>query len=491
MTITHSNQNDDCLLFNEELIDETSPTLSTATPWIIMVVDDDEGVHQITRLVLQNYLFRGQETRLLHASSAEEGLALLQQNPSTALIILDVIMESDSAGLDLVKAIREDLKNTGIRILLRTGQAGMYNELQIAMDYDINEYIEKSNLTSDKLLASVTTLLKAYTDHQTLLRQQQILETNIAQLSDMAIIFDESVIATLVLDTNLKVTHANSAFVKLTGFEFTGVRGEKPFFLNSDKNDQVLLRAAWVNLLDSGSWEGELWCITQEGKDMNIQLSASLLERSGQNFSGIAIQFSNITQLREKEQKLLLMATQDPLTTLPNRNLLFYRLDTAIRDAKRSNKSFALLFVDLDYFKNINDTLGHKYGDLLLKQVSERLRLCIRESDTIARVGGDEFVALIGNYDAKNSIELVAKKINNTLSLPFDLGDQKGQIAGSVGISIYPDHAMTSEKLYHYADLAMYQAKHNGRGTYCIYSDNLQIINSRTKIGCSPGDSKS
>jgi two-component system cell cycle response regulator len=461
---------DDRMLFIEELGEESVPQHSMGVPWRIMIVDDDENIHQITRMILNDYQFQGRNAELLHAYSAAEAWELIQANPDTALIILDVIMETDNAGLQLVRNIRSTLGNSDVRILLRTGQPGMFNEYQIAMEYEINEYKEKAGLTSDKLLASITTLLREYSGLVDLHRQREDLEINIDRLTNIARIIDESRIATLALDENLRIASVNSAFSKLTGYDAKYAKGKIPLFLQSENNNEDLLKAAWGNLLDSDSWEGELWCRTAAGNDINIRLSASTLHNDDDSFSGIALQFSDITQIKEQEKQLLNWATQDPLTKLPNRNHFFFRLEETLSNSERRDTRFALLFIDLDYFKKVNDEMGHTYGDELLKQVGRRLQQCIRKSDILARVGGDEFTAIIGNFTDRKQVESVAKKINAALARPFKLDGREAVIAGSVGIALYPQDATEPEQLYHLADLAMYQAKSKGRSTYCFYS---------------------
>ncbi|MCP4992970.1 MAG: diguanylate cyclase [Gammaproteobacteria bacterium] len=465
---------DNHLLFSKKSANKGISTTAEKKPWNIMVVDDDEGIHKITALVLRKYHFQDRATHLIHAYTAKQAWELLKKNPDTALIILDVVMETDKAGLELVGKIRNSLKNNSIRILLRTGQPGRFNEYEIASKYDINQYKEKSVLTTDKLLACITTLLREYSTLLHLHKQKNDLEKSISNLSSIARMFEESGIAALVLDSHFNIVSMNSAFSEITGYDSKFILGKTPECLYSNKNNQALLHAAWNNLLDSGSWEGELWCATKSGNDINIHLSVTIMNRADGAASDIAVQFSNVTQINERRSQLIHWATHDELTSLPNRHLFFYDLDEAIANAERSQSEFALFFIDLDYFKNINDSMGHKYGDQLLKLVSERLHDCIRKSDTLARVGGDEFAVIIHNFTSIKQVETTAKKINNALARPFNLDNREASIAGSVGIALYPHDAVEADQLYHLADLAMYQAKHNGRSTYCFYSSSIK-----------------
>ncbi|MCP4127095.1 MAG: sensor domain-containing diguanylate cyclase, partial [Gammaproteobacteria bacterium] len=293
-------------------------------------------------------------------------------------------------------------------------------------------------------------------------------------LSHIAKMFDAPRIAALVLDSHLNIISVNPTFSSLTGFNSEFILGKTPECLHSDKNNQARLHAAWENLMDSGSWEGELWCATKSEGDINIRLTATTMDRADGAPSDIAVQFSNITQINEQERQLIQWATHDELTSLPNRHLFFYNLDEVIANAERTQQEFALLFIDLDYFKNVNDKMGHKCGDQLLKLVSVRLQKCIRKSDTIARVGGDEFTAIIRNFTTRKQVEITAKKINDALAHPFNINNSQISIAGSVGIALYPNDAEEAEQLYHLADLAMYQAKRNGRSTYHFYSSSTK-----------------
>jgi diguanylate cyclase (GGDEF)-like protein/PAS domain S-box-containing protein len=473
MAIENNNTASSAALFTDEPPDADLKDSGAASPWKIMVVDDEEDIHRVTRMVLADYRYLGRGVDLIHARSSAQALELIQEHPDVALILLDVIMESDSAGLDLVMAIRNTLGNSDVRILLRTGQPGMFDRHQVAEKYNINGFREKATLTAEKLFVSVTTLLREYSGLQILHQQRRELEKSIEHLKAIASVFHETSLATLVLDEHFRIKAVNPAFVKVTGFSQDYALGRRPIFLKSKNSDRTILRAAWENLLESGAWEGELWCATREHGDISINLTATVLKEAGRESPEIAIQFSDITDIKAQEKQLLARATRDPLTSLPNRYLLFDRLESAISLSERSMQSFALLFIDLDYFKSVNDKLGHRYGDQLLKEVAKRLTHCIRKSDTIARVGGDEFTAIVTNAVDRKQIGSVAAKINAVLAKPFDLDGRKVSIAGSVGISVYPQDALEADHLMHLADLAMYQAKREGRNTYSFFDAEI------------------
>ncbi len=469
MAIDYMANADSRFSFAEETEDLQHLGPDDTHPWKILVVDDEEDIHQVTRMVLGDYHYLGRPVSIIGAYSSEQAIGVMREHPDIALILLDVIMESDTAGLELVEMIRNELGNSDVRIFIRTGQPGMFNQYQIAAQYNINDFKDKANLTVEKLFASITTLLREYSGLQEMRQQHENLQKNIDRLKALASLFQETSLATLVLDDQYRIKTVNPAFEKVTGFSAEYAIGRRADFLKSNHNDETILNAAWENLLDSGSWEGELWCATKSLNDINIRLSASVLKVTDHHHREIAMQFSDITDIKEQERQLLERATRDPLTSLPNRNLFLDRLENAISLSERGGQSVALLFIDLDYFKSVNDKLGHKYGDQLLIEVADRLKKCLRRSDTVARVGGDEFTAIATNTSNCDHIEIVAKKINVAIAKPFNLDGKKVYIACSIGISRYPDDAQDIEYLLHTADLAMYHAKQKGRNTYRFF----------------------
>jgi diguanylate cyclase (GGDEF)-like protein len=183
---------------------------------------------------------------------------------------------------------------------------------------------------------------------------------------------------------------------------------------------------------------------------------------------------TDITLRKAAEDEVMKQALFDPLTQLPNRRLLADRTRQALSHAKRDGGQFALLFVDLDKFKPVNDRYGHAVGDQLLQAVAHRLRVCVRESDTVARVGGDEFVVLLTVVHQTSDTTCVAEKIHASLRLPFDLPlGQSVQISSSIGVALYPEHGLDEATLSHHADLAMYTAKTRGRDQYVVYEPTL------------------
>jgi diguanylate cyclase (GGDEF)-like protein len=186
--------------------------------------------------------------------------------------------------------------------------------------------------------------------------------------------------------------------------------------------------------------------------------------------NGAVVVFHDITERKRNDERIRHLAQHDSLTDLPNRALLKDRLQQAMSYAKRDKQRIALMFVDLDRFKPINDTLGHIVGDWLLKEAASRMRACVRESDTVARVGGDEFVVLLRTVENETDATMVAEKIRNLMNKPFDLAQQSLEISCSIGLALYPEHAQNEDELLDYADIAMYRAKQAGRNRVQIFT---------------------
>ena len=223
------------------------------------------------------------------------------------------------------------------------------------------------------------------------------------------------------------------------------------------------------SLADDKTRSGEEWFWRKDGSCFQVAITVSPNWVEGGS-KGAVVVFHDITERKLNDERIRHMAQHDTLTDLPNRALLTDRLQQALSYAKRDKQRVALMFVDLDHFKPINDTLGHIVGDWLLKQVATRMRECVRDSDTVARVGGDEFVVLLRSIDSTADAVMVAEKIRNALNKPFDLAQQSLHISCSIGMALYPEHAEKENELLDFADIAMYQAKQLGRDKVQVFS---------------------
>jgi diguanylate cyclase (GGDEF)-like protein/PAS domain S-box-containing protein len=296
------------------------------------------------------------------------------------------------------------------------------------------------------------------------------LQKNVNQVKLSAQVFVSSMEAIVITDAGNNIIQVNKAFSEITGYAPEEVLGKNPRILKSGRHNQDFYREMWDTLLKTGSWQGEVMDRRKGGEIYPKWLAISVVrDEKGAIRNYIAL-FSDITERKASYERIQYLAHFDALTHLPNRTLLNDRVELAIAGAKRDQRRLAVIFLDLDRFKNVNDSLGHHAGDLLLQAVAERLKNCVRESDTISRLGGDEFVLLLNGILEPNDAAGVAQKVLNVLANPFSLDGHEVRIGASLGISIYPDNGLDGSDLFKNADAAMYDAKKNGRNNFRFFS---------------------
>lgn len=278
----------------------------------------------------------------------------------------------------------------------------------------------------------------------------------------------------LVLDPKGFILDVNPAFAKLRGRDAGEVVGRHVRCLNSPCHDRDFYRAVWRTVMKTGSWQGEHWGQHANGELYPEWLSINTsFAEDGQVYRRVMI-FSNITEIKQAEAIIWKQANFDRLTDLPNRQMFHDRLEQSIRKSRRSGNRTGLLFLDLDRFKEINDTMGHAMGDELLKEAARRLSGCVRQSDTVARLGGDEFTILLNDIGDPRDVERLARSVLRRLAEPFRLGVETVFISTSIGITFYPDDATDAETLLNNADQAMYAAKAEGRNRSCYFTASMQ-----------------
>ncbi|MDH4127489.1 MAG: EAL domain-containing protein [Spirochaetota bacterium] len=283
--------------------------------------------------------------------------------------------------------------------------------------------------------------------------------------------------AIMITDTNGIILDVNQAFVNITGYTQKEVIKESPKILKSIQHNKDFYKNIFKEVQNKGKWHGELWIQCKNGENCPILLAINVLKNEEKIVTHYVSIFSDITSLKLSEERLQYLAYHDTLTDLPNRALLHDRLRQAFLQSDRHHFDLAIMLLDLDHFKNVNDTFGHHAGDQLLKDVSERLLNCVRGVDTVARLGGDEFVILLNEISGTQGITKVAQKIIESFSSPFNLDAREIFVTPSIGISIYPTDASNLDDLLKSADIAMYHAKKSGRNNFQFYS--LEI-NTRT-----------
>lgn len=295
-----------------------------------------------------------------------------------------------------------------------------------------------------------------------------------AALRLAARVFESSGEAILITDAESKVVAVNHAFVEMSGFRSEDVMGQNPHILASGRHDAAFYRAMWDDINEHGYWQGEIWDKHKSGRVFPKWMSITAVrDDKGEVTNYISIA-RDTTEQTEAEQNIHFLAYYDVLTGLPNRTLLRDRLGQMIAVSHRDKHQFALLFMDLDRFKYINDSMGHSVGDRLLQAVSLRIRQHVRDEDTVARLGGDEFVVLLRDTGVSGAA-VVANKLLETLATPYDLEGHIISTRGSIGICIFPDHAQDADTLIKNADMAMYSAKEAGRNTYQFFRPEMNF----------------
>lgn len=282
-------------------------------------------------------------------------------------------------------------------------------------------------------------------------------------------VFDNSNEAMLITDRENNIIAVNPAFTRVTGYEREDVLGRNPRILSSGRQDDDFYRGMWQSILAKGYWRGDIWDRRKDGSCYPKFLSITAIRNDAGEIVKYSAVFYDVSERKAMEAQLENLAHYDSLTGLPNRMLLYDRLEQAIATAERQRQHFALLFIDLDGFKPVNDAHGHDAGDEVLKMVGQRLNLVIRGMDTAARLGGDEFVVILTDIRNRENTERVAEKIISELSEPYRVAGKALSISASIGACLYPSDQKAAPDLLKKADEAMYQAKRDGKRRVKFY----------------------
>ncbi|PKO37528.1 MAG: diguanylate cyclase [Betaproteobacteria bacterium HGW-Betaproteobacteria-6] len=296
-----------------------------------------------------------------------------------------------------------------------------------------------------------------------------------AHLQLMAMVFSNSNEAIIVTDAGNRIIAANPAFTTLTGYLPEEVIGKNPRILSAGSTPIEVFSDMWTCLHRDGAWQGELWDRRKTGEAYPKWLSISLVRDAEGQICNYIGSFIDISELKATQERIHHLAHHDTLTNLPNRFSLHEKLDQAIAFCKRNHMQLALMLIDLDRFKTINDTLGHQAGDDLLIQVAQRLSAAVRESDIVARLGGDEFVVALPGIGSPADAAHLADKITREISAPYLIDGQEQRTSPSIGICVFPDDGMEIGDLLKNADVAMYHAKAKGRGNYQFFTEDMNI----------------
>jgi len=314
--------------------------------------------------------------------------------------------------------------------------------------------------------------------------ERKMIEQNL----QIAAIAFESQEGMLVTDANRVILRVNSAFSQITGYSEDEIIGKHPGMLSSGRHDMDFYASMWESIVNTGSWEGDVWNRRKNGEVYPAHLTFTAVKGRDGTIVNYVATLVDITSRKSAEEEIQHLAYYDSLTGLPNRRLLMDRLSQALVTSARGKGGGAILFLDLDHFKTLNDTLGHDVGDLLLKQVSERLTSCVREGDTVARIGGDEFVIMLEGlsdsiFEAARQAELICEKILNALNQAYQLNSYEYHSTTSIGATLFSGHEIESDELLKQADIAMYQSKTAGRNAIRFFDPVMQeVINNRALL---------
>lgn len=356
---------------------------------------------------------------------------------------------------------------------LENKNKALLREIQVRLDIE-KELTKAKGELEEKVLQRTHSLVEANDALNEEIDQRREAE---ARLYIYKRVIDSTDEAVLITDKKARVIDVNPAYERMMGYPREEIIGGPPGVVKSGLHNQDYYRKMWQGLLKKKQWRGEVWNKHKQGEILPFWLTVNaVLDEDGDVAHYIGL-FRDISALKQAEENLERLAYYDTLTGLPNRALFNDRLSQTIINAKRHGYRLAVMFADLDRFKDVNDSLGHSVGDALLVEVAERLSQELRSGDTVSRLGGDEFTLILPEIKHSEDAVAIAKKIIQTLREPFFISGHQISVGGSVGIALYPEHGTDTERLKKCADSAMYQAKSLGRNRYQLYNAALQQEN--------------
>ncbi len=399
-----------------------------------VVVDcDEEGLGILTERDMVRFIARHTSNTLVNELATRPLLTVNEEDP--LIHARDLLIDHRIRHLAVVNQLGEVTGLIGYHDML-TGAEQMYLD-------DLREALEQR----DQALAK---------SRRTLQLAERVIESSFEGI--------------MVTDKDVCIEFVNPAFTQLTGYTAEEVIGRSPDLLSSGRHDSEFYRRMWNSLETHGYWRGEIWNRRKTGELYLELLTITAITDDDGNTTHYAGLFTDITQNRRNEEQIRQLAYYDALTGVPNRRLLEDRLEHAIRHAHRKEMLLAVMFMDLDRFKEVNDTLGHAVGDDLLLQFTTRVKDCLREDDTLARLGGDEFIVLLPEMERLSDVFAVADRLIEANKRPYQINGNQINVGSSIGISLYPEDGTTVQELINGADIAMYRAKREGRNRYKLFA---------------------
>ena len=351
--------------------------------------------------------------------------------------------------------------------LIRRFEKGAGGDFTVQAIEDRNDEIGRLALSFNQFMSQLAQ------SRDELVEEIKVRKTTEIQLKLFEKVFENVNEGITITDIDGNIEAVNHAFTDITGYSPDEVIGQNPRVLKSDRHDEAFYKNMWDSIIIKGFWAGEIWNRRKNGEAYPELLSISAIGSEKDGDKKFVAVFHDISDMKLKEEQIEHMAYHDPLTGLPNRALLKDRLRKAILDAKRMGEMIQVLFIDLDNFKNVNDTIGHAKGDQLLKEAAERMLATIRASDTVSRLGGDEFVIISNHIKSTEEMLIIVERLQSAFQKPFLIDDHSFHITCSIGISMYPDDGENAETLIRNADLAMYQAKYTGKNVYSTFTREM------------------
>lgn len=341
--------------------------------------------------------------------------------------------------------------------------------------YRASEYILTRNMTFAHgivwIIGAMALLFVGYKTKQQLIEREKDLD----ELKISSLVFENTIDSILITNAEGTILRVNDALLKLTGYISEELIGQNPKIFKSNHHDEAFYKKLWETILKKGFWEGEIYNKKKTQEIFITKQSISVVYDSSNQIKYIISISRDITQQKNSEERIKYLAHYDVLTKLPNRVLFYDLFNQALHSCQRKKKQLALLFIDLDGFKKINDTKGHPVGDELLKEITYRLTTAVRPSDIVCRLGGDEFTVIIQDFEKVEILVEIIEKILKNISKDILLDNHKLFISASIGVSIFPNDGHTVHTLIKYADTAMYKAKENGKNQYCFYENSMTL----------------
>jgi diguanylate cyclase (GGDEF)-like protein/PAS domain S-box-containing protein len=419
----------------------------------IVIVAGDRQDQRLCRRALRNV-----DCSIVEATSLAAGLVACR-HPEPDLVLVGQHLP-DGTGIDLLHRLGDPLAAPPVIVIAATGANGVAVAVTKAGAADCYaKDVDDSRLTL--LRRAVARALK----ERELQAQGRDSDQQARLASNVLLNITEGVFVT---DSAGRIVSVNPAYCAMSGYSSAELIGRNPGILRSDRHRPEFFDGIWNEVRQHGFWRGEIWNKRKDGDVFLVRETITAISDGSGRVRNFVAVLTDVTEARKQEDAIRHRAYHDALTDLPNRAMVMDWSKHDLALASRHRKSMAVLYIDLDGFKAVNDELGHGFGDELLKAVAARLKGCVRQSDTLARLGGDEFAAVLNDIAMPSDAAVVARKMIDHLRQPFRVDGRDLQISASIGIALYPDDGDDVAELLDVADAAMYEVKRNGKSAYAF-----------------------